>query len=77
MDADSTGSDSVGVDTVGSAGYSSEAVAEADGTTTWEDEATGAEAETASDEEAGADADGTADEADAEGIGTGAEPPPE
>ena len=68
VDADSTGSDSVGVDTVVSAGYSSEAVAEADGRTTWEDEATGAEAETASDEEAGTDA---------EGIGAGAEPPPE
>jgi hypothetical protein len=71
-EADSTGSDSVGVETVGSAGYSSVAVAEADGTTTSEDEAAGTEAE-----EAVTDAEGAAEDTDAEGAGAGAEPPPE
>ena len=66
-EADSTGSDSVGAEIVGSAGYSSVA----EGTTTSEDEAAGAEAdEAAADDEAGAEAEGA-------GAGAGAEPPPE
>jgi hypothetical protein len=73
----STGSDSVGVDAVDSAGYSSVA----EGTTTSDDEAAGAEAEvTATEDEAGAE-EATELEAEAEGAGAGAGagevPPPE